>query len=487
MNRVLSLSFAALSCGAVSLLATGASAQAADPPLDETKLGPFVVKSSDVGVHVTSLAILPSLSPDLEDVIVRGVVRRDMELSGMFRVIGDDKAPPGLYSFDDPVDVDEWKKVGAEVIVKVAARKTKAGKIEVMGLAYFLNVGKEPVYEKKLVVDPKDVRETAHRITDALLGAITGTDGGFASHMIFSGKWGKNRRIFSMDADGHDLKPRTTADDTALAPVWSPNALSFYYVLSKNYAPFKLYREDKPVKLNFDGSIYSVAFDKDGKKLAVAVSEGLKSVIYVGNPDGTEMKPVSKTELATRPIFSPTGKLAWVGGGVGKRSTRRIYVDGKAISPAGFVASAPTFCDTEDGVRIVYSVEVGGDRRDLVMSDEKGHGIVRLTQNMGSNTYPACSPDGRLLAFFSTRKKEKGIYMMNLQRWKTTKVSTQYGESLQWGPLPPPKVSFSGNIKKLRDAQKDQPKSDEPKKDEPKKDEPKSDEPARKTVPKKDI
>lgn len=441
------------SLGLGVLLLAGA-AQAADPPPDETKLGPFVVTSSDVHEHVTSLAVLPSLSPDLEDVILRGVVRRDLELSGMFRVIGDDKAPPGLYSFDDPVDVDAWKKVGAEIIVKVSARQAKGDRIEVFGLAYFLNVGKEPVYEKKLVVNKKDIRETAHRITDALLGAITGTDGSFASHMLFSGKWGRNRRIFSMDADGHDLKPRTTPDDTALGPIWSPNGTNFFYVSSHRFAPFKLFRDDKVVPLPFRGSIYSVALDKDGKRMALAVSEDLKSLIYVGKPDGSEMKVVSNTELATRPVFSPTGKLAWVGGGVGKRSTRRIYVDGKAVSPAGFVASAPTFCDTEDGVRLVYSVEVGGDRRDLVMSDDQGRGIVRLTQGMGSNTYPACSPDGRLLAFFSTRKKDKGIYLMNLKRWKTTKVSGQYGESLNWGPLPPPAYSFTGKRPKAKPADK---------------------------------
>ena len=81
---------------------------------------------------------------------------------------------------------------------------------------------------------------------------------------------------------------------------------------------------------------------------------------------------------------------------------------------------------------------VGGDRQDLVMSNEKGQGIIRLTQNQGSNTYPACSPDGRLLAFFSTRRKQPRMYMMSLKRWKTQKLASQYGESLRWAPLPPP-------------------------------------------------
>ncbi len=47
------------------------------------------------------------------------------------------------------------------------------------GLAYFLNEGSDPVYEKKIAVERGVVRVTAHRITDALVmagvvyGAIT--------------------------------------------------------------------------------------------------------------------------------------------------------------------------------------------------------------------------------------------------------------------------------------------------------------------------
>jgi len=86
----------------------------------------------------------------------------------------------------------------------------------------------------------------------------------------------------------------------------------------------------------------------------------------------------------------------------------------------------------------VYAVGVGGNRQDLVMSSESGQGISRLTQNQGSNSYPACSSDGRLLAFFSTRAKSPGIYLMSLKRWSTLKLSNQDGESLRWDPLPPP-------------------------------------------------
>jgi TolB protein len=449
-NVALALAFVGLSSlPSTGALAQGAPAQAAapapapapapPPQPNESELGGFVVTGHAVE-KLPKIAILPSLSPDLEDVVVRSVVRRDLEISGLFEIISDKHAPPGLYSFDDPVDVDAWTKLGAEAIVKVAARAAKGGKVEVLGLAYFLDVGKDPVYQKKLVVDKSQVRVTAHRITDALLGALTGRPGGFASEFTLSAKWTKNRRVFRMDSDGNGLTPITDPADTAVAPTWGPNS-SIFYSVSKNYSPYQLYQwvngQNLLVPLPIKTSIYSIAFNKDFTKIAIAVGDYGKSAIYVGSPDGKNLQKVSNTDLATHPAWSPSGKLAWVGGGA-NHGSQRIYVDGKPVSPAGFAASAPTFCDTEDGIRLVYSVAVGNDRQDLVMSSETGKGLSRLTQGQGSNTYPACSPDGRLLAFFSTRNNKPGLYAMSLKRFTTILVTTQTGESLRWHALPPP-------------------------------------------------
>ncbi len=427
--------------GVLPVLTVDAAAAQPAPPADESALGQLPITGTQQE-HVTTLAVLPSLAPDLADVIVRGVVRRNFELTGMFRVLPDAKAPPGLYDFDDPVDVKAWQRVGAEVIVKVAARKQQDGRIEVLGLAYFLNIGQDPVYQKRLVVTEDEVRVTAHRVTDALLGALTGRNGGFASRMTFAGRWSKHMRAFKMDSDGHDLEPCTPEDVTSIAPTWGPGDLGpyshLYYAQSKEYAPFILVRHPTHVPLAIKGSVYGVAFSSDATKIALAISNAAGSSVYTGAADGSGLQRASNTEIATHPVFSPSGKLAWVGGGVATSTPRRIYVEGKPVSPVGFTASAPTFCDTEDGIRLIYTVAVGGDRRDLVMTDERGQGIVRLTQNQGSNTYPACSPDGRLVAFFSTRKNDKGMYLMSLKRWTTQKLTGRYGESLRWAALPPP-------------------------------------------------
>lgn len=411
-------------------------APAAPPTPDERLLGDIVVTGTQVE-RFTKLAVLRSNSPDYEDVVVRSVVRHDLELSGMFDMIPDSKAPPGNYEFDDPVDLPAWQKLGAEVIVKVAARKNREGKIEIFSLAYFLDVGKDPVYERRIVVSADDVRMAAHRVTDALLAAITGRPGSFASHFALSTPWGKGRRILTMDADGASITPVTDPKDTSIAPFWGPNQ-ALFFSQSVNYSPFRLMTVKggrvERFTLPFNTSIYAASFSADRQKLAVAVAEEGRSTIYVGGADGTGFAKVSTSEIATSPVFSPSGKLAWIAGGA-QQGSQRVFVDGKPVSPNGFTAASPTFCDTELGVRLVYAVAVGNNRMDLVMSDEHGRDMARLTQGQGSNSAPACSPDGRLLAFFSTRKGAPGLYMLNLKRFTSVRVTSQLGESLSWARL----------------------------------------------------
>lgn len=408
-----------------------------EPTGDETRLGELLITGTQED-HRPWLALLPSLSPDLEDVIVRGVVRRDFELTGLFRIVDERKAPPGLYGFNDPIDLPAWKKTGAQIIVKTSARKRQDGKIEVLGVAYLLAAGEQPVYEKTITVAKEDVRVTAHRVTDALLGALTGRDGGFASRLAFSAKWGKNPIVFTVDADGHNITRQTSPDVTSISPAWGPDGYLFY-TESKNYSPFRMMRlgEPRPLALLFHRSILSVAFSSDGTKLALATAEGAGTAVYMGDADGTNMRRVSKTEIAVDPVFSPSGRLAWVGGKP-EQGGQRVYVDGKPVSPPGFTASSPAFCDTEDGVFLVFAVNVGGGRQDLIWTGETGGQMSRLTQNQGSNSYPACSPDGRLLAYFSTRKGEPGLYVKSLKSFSTFKISGQVGQTLKWAALPPP-------------------------------------------------
>src|SRR5690606_19659714 len=106
-------------------------------------------------------------------------------------------------------------------------------------------------------------------------------------------------------------------------------------------------RNAEVIPLAVPGSVLGLAFNADRSKLAVAIASRGTSRIYVGNADGTGLSLFSDHVLANHPVFGPGGRVAYVAGGT---AGQRVYVDGKAISPAGFNASAPTFCDTPNGL-----------------------------------------------------------------------------------------------------------------------------------------
>ncbi len=397
----------------------------------------LVIPSSSGTRPLPKIAVLPSLASAMEDVTLRGVVRRDLDLSGEFEVLPDNQAPEGLYLEDSPVDVKAWAAKGAEAVVKVSGRKISDTKAELRGQAYFVKVGDQPVFDKRFEVPLDEVRLESHRISDLIIGALTGQNGGFASRMVFASGSGTLRRAFVIDADGHDAKPISPPAQIALAPAFGPGQEPFW-TGSVNKDVYRIYRlgSQTPVKTNIDGSVYGLAFSSDKSKVAAAIGQGKTINIFEG-PTLDALKPASPVGMALRPVYSPSGKLAFAGEG---KYGQRIWVDGKAISPDGLFASAPTFCKNPDGVRVVYAVGVGKNT-DLVASGETGGGTYRLTQNQGSNGYPACSPDGRLVAFFSTRKSGEGpgLYMMRLDGGRPKRVSTLLGDSLRWEPLPPGK------------------------------------------------
>jgi TolB protein len=177
------------------------------------------------------------------------------------------------------------------------------------------------------------------------------------------------------------------------------------------------------------------------------MSEG-QSQLWVGERD--RLQPMPTAPFANHPVFGPLGKIAYVAGS----PVQRVYIDGKPVSPAGFMASAPVFCDTPQGLLLIYTVGVGSGT-DIIATDTGGGGIRRLTQHEGANTYAACSPDGRLVAFFSTGKRKgsqsaaggrddagAGLFIMPIQRpWLAKKISSEVGESLRWEALAKPSPS----------------------------------------------
>ncbi|MFO0593057.1 MAG: tolB protein [Polyangiaceae bacterium] len=384
------------------------------------------------------IGVVPSLSADMEDVTLRSVVRRDLDLCGEFDLLGDDAAPDGLYLDDSPVDTKAWGKKGAEAVIRVSAHKTSGSpdKVQLIGQAFLVKSGETPVFEKKATVTASSLRASSHRMADALIGALTGQNGGFASRLTFASGAGKSRRAYVIDADGNRAKGVSSEAETAVGPAFGKGE-ELYWAASKDNAPYRIKSESgKDIALGVTGSVYGIAFSKDRSKVAVSVGQGAGIRLFLG-PDFEHLTQGSTAPFAMEPAFTPTGKVAFVGLGATGQS-QRVYVDDKPVTPDGVFAMSPTFCNHPDGVKLVFAAGAGAES-DLFATGEQGGSMIRLTQDQGKNASPACSPDGRLVAFFSTRTTGDGpgLYVMRTDGLRAKRISPLVGDSLRWEPLPP--------------------------------------------------
>jgi TolB protein len=410
----------------------------ADQP-DESVLGTVEVNGSASGLPpLPKLALVPVVTTGMADSIVTLVVRRDLELSGQFDVMPEDSSPPGPFTHTSALDLPAWKAKGAEFLVRVYSQPAAndSAKTELVAEAFVpsarATAEAKPAFHTVLPTATIDVRAASHRLVDQLLGALTGRPGGFASAMAYAERVGRWRRVFGIDSDGFNLRAVGPESATAISPAFGPGG-QIYYALSQDFTPFRLVFGPQaiPVPVRIPGSILGLAFSADHTRMAITSMDGGVSQIWMG--DRGNLATVPSPPFANHPVFGPLGKVAMVAG----TPVQRVYVDGKPISPSGFMASAPVFCDTPEGLLLVYTVGVGAGT-DIIATDTSGGSMRRLTQHEGANTYAACSPDGRLVAFFSTGKRGQGagLFIMPISRpWLAKKISSEVGDSLRWEKL----------------------------------------------------
>lgn len=404
----------------------------ADSEAPEDVLGNIVVVAG-ANRPLPRIAIAPSLSSASEDVLVHGVMRRDLDLSGEFDLLSDDEAPEEALLMTT-IQLRPWLSKRIDALIEVSAhRRESDGQVEITGKLYLVTQGDKPAFIRNLVIPADELRPAAHRLVDALIGALTGTNGGFASHMTFVSGAGLSKRVYEIDADGHNPKAISPLDEVAIAPAFGKDG-ELMWAASKNHGEYALRTASgKSISLPIKGSVYGLAFSRDRNQVAVSIGTERTIELFIG-PTFEQLTNALTIGMALRPTFTPSGKVAFSGE---SRFGQRIYVGDKPITPDGLFASAPTFCNHPGGVRVIFAAGMGKNT-DLVMANERGGDLVRLTQNQGRNGYPACSPDGRLVAFFSTRNSGEGpgLYIMRLDGARTKRISTLLGDSLRWDSLP---------------------------------------------------
>lgn len=349
---------------------------------------------------------------------------RDFTLSSLFQVIDEKAFTANLAAEGLGIDPASWRNVGAEGVVK-GSSAMRGANVHLELRLFVVSRGSDAVLKKEFDVPPSQVRSAVHQFDNEVLKWFTGRPGSFGSRLVFSATTGRGQKgVFAIDSDGHGLSRLAAASNVALAPASGPGGV--YYAAGLADGSYSLFKVGSPNPvLRHAGLVFGAAFS--GNKAALVISQNGQSDIYVGDPDGGNLQKVTSGGLNTHPAFGPGGQLAYVSNQGG---SPQIYVDGKRVSWRGTYNMAPAWCNDPDDPRIVFMGRDGATW-DIFSVTPSGGDMRRLTQDQGSNTYPACSPDGRIVAFFSTRSGG-GLFTTNPQGQNAQKISTATGESLRW-------------------------------------------------------
>lgn len=186
--------------------------------------------------------------------------------------------------------------------------------------------------------------------------------------------------IFTMDADGKNIRQITRGETPHYAPNWSPDGerLAFYRDDPEVNSPSEICtvnaKDGKDLKAISNLGDYNPAFSPDGKTIVFISNRGEYYHLYTMDADGDRT-----TKLIGQSVFSPVVFPAW-------------SPDGKQIT---FALWAGTH-------------EEGGAEICVVQPDGKGLTVVtQFGENRWANS-PSWSPDGKRISFLLDDDSENG-------------------------------------------------------------------------------
>jgi TolB protein len=371
------------------------------------------------GRQEVPLALAPPLATGNADAdAFLAVVRRDLELTGWFKIVNPAAfvEPKGTGIRPGEFKYEDWDIPGAVALAKTGLSATSDGKLRAEVWVYDVP-GRRKLGAKAFTTAASASRTVAHRVAGEIIYLVTGQKAPFNTRFAFSGKFGKNKEIYLVDFDGHGVTQITKNGTINIEPNWAPggSALAFTSYAAGNpdtyiadLAKGKIRRLSARSGLN-TGAVWAPG----GTSMAITLTPGGDPEIYTIDPTtGKEVARLTNNRgIDTSPSWSPDGsRLAFVSDRSGGAQVYVMGRDGSGVRRVTFQGGHNTDPSwSPDGRSITF---VGRDSVfDIFTVGVDGGGVTRITQHAGDNENPSFSPDGNYIGFSSTRAGGAHIWM----------------------------------------------------------------------------
>ena len=393
------------------------------------------IRLSGAGVEMLKLAV-PRAEGDSGATAVE-TLSKDMDITGLFQVLDPASFPAQLHAEGLAFSSALWTQVGAQAVIKM---KASGGTLE--GRVFVVARGDQPTLSKSY--RHGDIRDAIHEFANDIVQSFTGKRGVFGSRIAFAMSGRGAKEIGAVDMDGGRMSVLTKMGSDNLLPAYSPSGGEVAFTSYARNNPDlwivsagggRARRISRQPGLNT-----GAAWSPDGRAIALTMSHEGNSEIYRINPeDGRVLGRLTQTPaIDSSPSYSPDGsQIAFVSN---RQGSPQIFVmpssggGARRVTYQGKYNQTPRFSPRADKPQIAFT---GRDEKgvfDVFILDLKTNRIERIVaQGKGSNLDPTWSPDGRLLAYTSTRG---GIFVYNPETRHEVQIWKGGAASPSWGPAP---------------------------------------------------
>ena len=364
--------------------------------------GKLEIEIYGAGVQRTPIAIVSFPGEQSVGTSLTGIVRADLERSGLFRGLEIPPLAPHPNE-NSPINYGEWRSRLADVLIVGSVAQNPDGRYEVRFRVYDV-VKQAPLGAIAYVFTKDNARAAAHRIADYVYEKLTGEKGVFSTQIAYVVKRGSAYELQIADADGERSQYLLRSNEPIISPVWSPDGSRIAYVSFESKKPVvyvhHLSENKRQVVASFKGSNSAPAWSPDGRTIAVVLSVEGGSQIYLINSDGSgpRRRISNSTSIDTEPRYSSDGK--WLYFTSDRGGSPQIY----RMPSTGGEAQRVTFKGSynvsprpsPDGRVLAYVTRSEGGRFQVALLDLSNQQVQVITDSDRDES-PSFAPNGRMI------------------------------------------------------------------------------------------
>jgi TolB protein len=412
--------------------------QPPQPPANQTPRQPTEIGTTITGDPGTPprLAVpdFLALSNDRETQeiarTVAEVLWSDLQYEREFYMIPRDtyKSIPAAKAIGEP-PLDRWRELGADGVIMGSI--TKQGDSIRVEMRLFSVARRQEIYAREYTGSAANPRLYAHTISDEIHQSQRNLRGVARTKLTFVTDRDRERvkgtvekrdvkEVYIGDYDGANQRRITVGWQLNNSPTWSPDGRAIAYTSWRTgYMDIFVSRiyegtMSNPAKGTATAQNYLPMFSPDGTKIAFTSTRDGNPEIYVMNADGTGLRRLTDhPAIDVTPTWSPSGtQIAFTSERGGTPSIYIVGIDGLGVRRVTFENSDRATWSPAPRNELAYCARTGPGY-DIKVLNLATNETRQLTFGEGTNESPAWAPNGRHLAFTSTRQGLAQIFTVD--------------------------------------------------------------------------